>query len=364
MMRNIIARMLMVTTLLLFMVPATATAQEETPPANENEGVIVRGVIMNRTTGDPAPEGLNLMLHAWDESGSPRGMVHGVSGSGGTFELEDVIVEKGVFYAVMVTFNRATYFSDPVEALEDGELEPIEVAVYDTTTDSSDVKIDFLYLITRFDQGGLSVTEIYGLSNLGNLTIDEAITLEDGKKATLKVSLPAVAANVSFPSASADRYILFEGGFADTQPLVPGEGKGQITAIYVLPYDGNLKVSRGVPFETDEVIVFLPHEAGLSLEVEGAEYQGVKTLGGGAEAYEAYNLGQQSAGEQFELTFSGDPQSPSLAESEDLLSSKQVDQNILFGGVTLGVALIVFGLWMRRRDDAVRDEDLEDDPQP
>lgn len=345
--------------LVLLTLPETTFAQEETPPANA--GILVRGQILNRTTGEPAPEGLNLMLHVWDEAGSPKGMVHGVSGPEGVIEFEDVVVEKDLFYVVMVTYQGATYYSDPVAALEDGVLETIDVGIYETISDPSEVRADLFYLVFGFSQGGLSVSEIYGLSNLGERTVANIFTLEDGEEATFNISLPIDAANVSFPSAPPNRYVTREGGFSDTQPLVPGVGSGQIRVNYILPYESELTLSRSLPFKTEEVNIYIPHEIGVSMTVLEAEYQGVELIGMESTAYELYRLGPLGKGDHVEITFSGTPINLSSSEDQQVRSNS-FEPGVLIGGAALGVALLVFGFWLWRREEVVEpEEDMVED---
>jgi hypothetical protein len=340
--------------LVLLTLPETTFAQEETPPARE--GILVRGQILNRTTGEPAPEGLNLMLHVWDKAGSPMGMVHGVSGPEGVIEFEDVVVEKELFYVVMVTYQGATYYSDPVEAQQDGMLDPIDVGIYETTSNPTEVRADLFYLVFGFGQGGLTVSEIYGLSNLGERTVANTFTLEDGEGATFNVSLPMDAANLSFPSASPNRYVTSEGGFVDTQPLVPGVGSGQIRVNYILPYESEITFSRSLPFRADEINVYIPHESGVSMTVREAEYLGVEIIGEANVAYEVYRLGPLTEGELVEVTLSGAPLNV-LTEETDQAFTKKVEPGVLIGGVVLGIALLIYGIWLWRRGEVVEPEE-------
>jgi hypothetical protein len=304
------------------------------------------------------------MLHVWDKAGSPMGMVHGVSGSEGMIEFEDVVVEKELFYVVMVTYQGATYYSDPAEALQDGVLEPIDVGIYESTSDPSEVRADLIYLVFGFGQGGLTVSEIYGLSNLGERTVANTFKLEDGEEATFNVSLPIDAANVSFPSAPPNRYVTREGGFADTRPLVPGVGSGQIRVNYILPYESELTLSRSLPFKTDEINVYIPHESGVSMTVLDAEYQGVELIGTESTAYEWYRLGPLSKGEHVEVTLSGAPPNISPEETTQA-STKKVEPGVLIGGAALGIALLVFGIWLWLREEVVEtEEDMVEDLSP
>ncbi len=328
-------------------------AQEGTP--TPGEGVLVQGVLVNQTTGEPGPAGIDLMLHAWDEGGAARGMVHGVSGPGGVFEFEGVNVEHGVFYAVMAVYAGATNLSETFVADEDGGLPEIEVPIYETTTDATDINIDLLHLVIGTGQGGLTVAEYYVLSNQGDRTVVNSSALEQGGEDTLVFSLPPDAANVSFPSVSSERYQVFTGGFSDTGSITPGTGTSQVVVSYVLSYEDGFTLTRPVPFAADEIKIFLPHEVGLQLEVSEGTEEGVKLLGSNDDAYEVYRLGPLQQGDPIELVVTGTL--PNLSPPESPESDETITNNVgtgpglLWGISILGVALVIGGLWWWRRGE-------------
>ncbi len=351
-MRKIISILFLLTVLIP---PAGPGLAQEGTPIPE-EGILVRGFLSNRTTGEPGPDGIEVMLHAWDESGAARGMVHGVSGPGGAFEFEGVNVEQGVFYAVMAVYQGAMNLSETFEADADGRLPEIEVLIYETTTDTTDISIDLFHLVIGTGQGGLTVAEYYALSNQGDKTVVNSSALEQGGEDTLVFTLPPHAANISFPSANPKRYRVFPGGFADSSGISPGVGTSQVVVTYVLPYEeGPLTIIRPVPFDVGEIKIFLPHEAGLQLEVSEGTEEGVKMLGSNAEAYEVYRLGPLQQGDPIELVVTGTLPSLSPPESpesdETITNTAGTGPGLLWGASILGVGLIMGGLWWWRRGE-------------
>ncbi|MEE8121836.1 MAG: hypothetical protein V3T55_09920 [Anaerolineales bacterium] len=348
-MRKIISILFLLTVLIP---PAGPGLAQEGTPIPE-EGILVQGFLFNRTTDEPGPDGIEVMLHAWDESGAARGMVHGVSGPGGAFEFEGVNVEQGVFYAVMAVYQGATNLSETFVADEDGRLPEIEVAIYETTTDTTNINIDLLHIVIGTGQGGLTVAEYYALSNQGDRTVVSSGALEQGREDTLVFTLPPHAANISFPSANPKRYRVFPGGFADSSGISPGVGTSQVVVTYVLPYEvGPLTIIRPVPFDVGEIKVFMPHQIELQLDVLDGTEEGVKMLGSNAEAYEVYALGPLQQGDPVELVVTGTLPSPSLPAGEDtIIINAGTRPSLLWGASILGVALITGGLWWWRRGE-------------
>ncbi len=324
-------------------------AQEGTPIPEE--GILVQGFLLNRTTSEPGPEGIEVMLHAWDESGAARGMVHGMSGPGGAFEFEGVKVEQGVFYAVMAVYQGATNLSETFVANGDSRLSEIEVRIYETTTDTTDIVIDLLHLVIRTGQGGLKVAEYYALSNQGDKTVVNSGALEQGGENTLVFTLPPHAANISFPSASPKRYQLFPGGFADTSGISPGVGTSQVVLTYVLPYEESLTLTRLIPFDINEIKVFIPHQLGLQVAMPESNDQGVEMLGSNSEAYDVYTLGPLKQGSQFETIVTGTLPGLSSASEDSSMVRDEPGTGMLMGASILGMALIIGGLWWWRRGE-------------
>jgi hypothetical protein len=358
-MRNSIALMIALIFLSASVVPVSA--QDGTPPAPS--ATMVTGALVNRTTGEPGPEGIELMLHVWDEAGVDRGMIHGVSGPGGEFEITDVPVEAGLFYVVMAIYRDASYLSETAVADEQGQLSEFEVPIYETTSDQGEISIDLIHLVLGSGQGGLTVGEYYALSNRSDRTVAEAVTLEDGSMATMVFSLPSGAASVNFPS-SPDRFRLFGEGFADTRPLPPGVGVSQVIVSYVLQYQDGLLLDRTLPFATERVNVFLPQSLGLNLELKDAEYMGVETLGTIPEAYQVYQLGPLKQGDLIELQFSGELAPPTLVQGvqQTLPPESATPSQLMIGAAVLGAAMILSGAWWLWRLKTDKSELLEDEP--
>jgi len=324
----------------------SAWAQEDPPPL---EGESVSGIVVNLTTGDPAPEGLSVMLHGWSADGEQRVMLHGESVVGGAFSFEDLQLEADVLYAAMAVYQDVTYISTPAQLLEDGGLESLRVEVYETTGSDDQVTINQHHIILGFAQGGLSVAEIYTLTNGGDQTVKDALLLEDDRSATLQFPLPPGAANLTFPTAPSDRFITRAGGFADTRPLIPGERSGQVVVAYILQYEDELTLEYVVPYDTERISVLLPHASGLSFDSDAAEYLGVETFADG-ESYETYVLGASAAGDQIALPLSGRPEAPTSGMVSASVSSTGSEEGIALGIGVLGLTLIVAGVWWWRRE--------------
>src|SRR3989304_2431304 len=177
------SRLISIIILLMLMLAAPAAAQTQTPPTATPRFVVVSGKIINRTSGGTVPAKLDLMLHAWDQNQNEQLMRDGQSNPDGTFRFENIPVAAGLSYGVMAIYNDLTYFSTLIAATGLA-VNPIEIPIYEMTTDSSKIQIDQMYVWFLYTPGGLKVAEVYNVVNLGDRTIRDAVKLADGRGAT------------------------------------------------------------------------------------------------------------------------------------------------------------------------------------
>jgi hypothetical protein len=211
-------------------------------------------------------EPVEVMLHAWDHEDEERLMLHGTADLDGTYRFEDVGFHPDFSYSVMATYLGTTYFSQLAKVERGQSSFVLDTRVYDTTVDVSSIKIDQLHTFFYIEGGQLGVTQFYALSNSGNRTVKDAITLPRDRTGTLKFYLLDEAQNVQFGNDSTgSRYVLLPGGFADTAPIPPGEGASQVIVGYNLPYTGKLEFNYIAPVAVEGVSFLVLEGSGLSL---------------------------------------------------------------------------------------------------
>lgn len=348
--------------MLIFGLATPVHAQTGTPPATTEATWTgeVTGTIVNRSPEGEVPDKVDVMLHAWDQNQGEKFMLHGESTAGGNFRFEEVSFEPGLVYAVMADYEEAMYYSEPhqVKAREDSF--ELEVPIYESSDDLSQVRVDQMHVLFYFAQGGLAVSEVYVLSNSGDHTVKDAVGLEDGTIATLQFPLPEEAANLYFERDPGGRYVQVEGGFADTAPLVPGHANNQIMLTYVLPYEDALTYTYTAPLEIASLSFLYAEEGGLELEGEALTPAGSWPMSTGA------NFGVLShpalqAGETVQVNISGEPPAESVSMpamgSVEEPTARNSNLGLGIGGVVLGLALVGLGVWWWRKPEG---DDLED----
>ncbi len=362
-MRTLLAALAIALALTL-VVSDTARAQEGDPPANAGDRAgVVFGQLTNGTPGGETPGSLALMLHAWDEAGETV-MLDGTADAAGAFRFENVPLQDGWTFAAMGAYNDVTYFSDFVPVLAGATELPLPFVVYETTTATAAVRISQLHTFLEFVAGEISVTEVYVLSNLGDRAVTGGVALPDGRAATLQFALPAGANKVSFKgNDSTARFVVTADGFADIEPLLPGEASGQILVTYSLPYQTGMTIAHGLPYPVESLNLLHRAEAGVTVSGEGLNAPTEQEMGEG-QRYTLYEGAAQPAGASLELTLAGRPDflpAPPVAPAEPSTAGESpasdpagvVEQLALpVSGAVFGLALLAAGVWWLRRNRA------------
>ncbi len=349
--------LLLFVVLLLAAAPVAAQVDNPTP---EGEVVTVPGIItgqvINGTDGAEAPANLEIMLHVWDREFNEKKVVTGETDADGRFQFDDVPFASDLFYAVMTTYQEATYFSVPLPVPEGETTLDLDVPIFDSTTDASTVQVAAMHIFFDVDPGGLGVGEVYNLSNPSDRTVVAgADTLTDGTAVTFQFDLPPEAANVSFNRSRDGRFLRTPDGFADTAPLLPGESSGQILVTYALPYSDNLTLERPIILPTKQINILLPTALGLSLSGDNMVYSGQQEMGEGV-VVDVYTIEGLDVGDMVQLDVSGKLVMPG-SDPAAVESSLSGQQGLAVGGIVLGLALIGVGLWWYLRSRQTEPEE-------
>jgi hypothetical protein len=315
-------------------VAPVSPAAQTTPGATDNRGAVYGEVALGSDAGN-LPAGLAITLHALDGT---QDVIVGTTAltPQKSYSFGGLEVTSDRLYYVTAEWEGVTY---PSEAGHLSDSQPglaLPLVVYDTSSDDSNVRIARLHLLYDFSVAGkVQVIELWVLSNVGDTAV-VAVDREGG----VVVALPSDVANLRFQEGeSPDRFLLTDGGFVDTRPLVPGESTGQLVFSYDLPYDGELEFRRTMRYPLEAVVLLLP-ESNVQVEAKGLQDLGLRQMAN--EMLHQYSLGALEAGADLVLTLRGAPEGGEAADRNGALTG------IAIGAGVFGLALIVAGLvWSR-----------------
>ncbi len=261
------------------------------------------GRVINASTGQPPPPGLQVTLHAFQSTGEVTTEVAATE-LDGSFQLSR-LSDAGARYSLSTTYQDVTYTVEP-GFLGDATL----LRVFDTTDDLSSLRADsHIWIIREVDQTErtISLAEVVLLSNDSDRAFKP--TLRPASRMNLlRFSLPPQISDLEVQSDLQSGDIINVGtGFGLTSAVPPGAH--QITYTYSLPYDGEeISLSPAFLQGVDVFRILVPDGLG---EAAGPELLETESVDIGDAAYRVWSSRSLSPGQRLSVTLANLPQ-PSL----------------------------------------------------
>jgi hypothetical protein len=255
----------------------------------------------------------------------------------GTFNVEGVPAELSP--VVRISYNGVEYTGAGQVSDGKGEIQPIQVTVYETSEAAPAWQIKMHHVMLEPAAEGVAVMEMMSVENATDRAwIGKAGS--DNKRKTVTFPLPAGASDVQFGGAFHDCCTkVVDGKVVSEMPLVPGTT--QYTLVYKMPVSGgkaNFVVATPAPIGS--MMVFAPDD-GSTIVAQGIEDGGLATMGGGkTRVFRANNL---AAGAKIELAMSNLSAKPQAA-----MASSSKTAKIVAGAGGLSIFL-VGGMFLLRK---------------
>jgi cbb3-type cytochrome c oxidase subunit III len=316
--------------------------------------VTISGQIIHDSGGQiPADAAVSLLIF---DNMTQSGEQKTTADAQGFYRFENVEMPAGRIFITAVDYSGQTFSSQPslhpgVAADEAQTAFDLPIHVYDGTTDTSVVSADRLHLFMDFNTPGIvQVIELYIISNHSN----QVLTAAEAGGPVLSFHLPEGAENLLFQDSTlGERYLAIEGGFADTNPVLPGEASHQVLFMFDLPYTNRLKISLPVSVNVESVNVMLP-EGNIKMKSSQLVDGGVRQSQG--MNYALFTGDSIPAGGTLEMEISGKTSAAATDTSTD--SGNRVNPILLGGGILLltltGVGFYFFELKKKNQTETVQ----------
>lgn len=311
----------------------------QTAAAQATQNGTITGTVRNGTTGEPAPEGTEVVLYAYNSSYTRTETMTAALDANGRFQFTLTDQPDDWVYLVSTTYRELS-FSSNIAPLTAGQPLDLSLTVYESTSDPDDVVIDQLRISLEVAGQEVQVQELYVLSNEGT-----AVFTGSGS-GTVQFNLPTAAQAVTFERGMGPTSGFFptsdviqqDGRWVDTIALRPGPNSLTLRATYVLPLANGLDLSRHLPYQTNDVTVALPDD-GLTFAADGWQQQSTQSVGerGVILSYAQTDFAKDS---QLLLAFSGTPTS---LQTTPFTTSNAGDW-VMSLGILLLVAFVGFRL--------------------
>lgn len=292
-----------------------ALALSQPVMAADGQGKI-EGILVNGTSGGSSVAGRELTLKIFTGD-NETGSMNTVSDNSGRFEFGGLSTDPAYQYQITLTYQAADYVG-PFLSFSGEPVITTTLDVYDTTTDGSVVSVEASHLVIFPESGAFLVEEYLVFANSSDRAFigSTPVTL-DGRKETLRFSLPPGAAHFQAELGLADtRIVLDEFGISDTMPLLPG--MREVAYSYLVAYDSQTYVlQRQLNYPTS-VFNLLVQGQDTLVSVEGLTRETPLDIGG--EYYQYFSGQGLAAGYTMVVSLSGQP--AGTANSDGLANSE------------------------------------------
>ena len=335
--------------------PASSTPDQSATSSPDATAVAISGSVtisgkVSNGSGGTLPANLTVTLAGFD--GMTQAMtLTATTDANGVYTFDNVELSENRAYMASVDYNGSTFSSDVFHSSDQPGATNIDlpISVYDTTTDSSSLRVDRMHVFFDFsDPQNIQVAELFVLNNTGTAVI---VSPAAGQ-GVVNYALPATATNLQFQDGSlGDRYLQTDTGFTDTQSVPPGSGT-QILFAYQVPYQRKLDLSIPIPLPVDSAVIMVP-EGGMNLQSSQVQSMGSSEVQG--VAIDFYSATSLTAGSTLDLKLSG-----SASSSIGGLNTQTT--SLIIGIAVLVVVLLGITYWLfviRRRDQVVDYDDEE-----
>jgi len=315
--------------------PLTSTA-EVTPTVTFLGSVSVQ--LINGSGGD-APSDVPVTLYGFDNMQNTYSETL-TTGENGVYTFTNVIMPEGRVFLAGTNFASGTYGSDIVTVDPTTPNLNLQITVYDSSTDVSSLTTDRIHIFFDFtDPQNAQVIEVFIISNPTKQAV--VAPTQDGTVVTFP--LPQGYTNLQFQDgALGTRYVEVSQGFADKMTVNPGVGQYQVIFAFQMPYDHKLNFVQPMFLPTSAVVVMVPDNG---IKVDSAMLQDGGNRDFQGSMYHMYNGSSLIAGSSLEFTLSGNPKKATTS-----IFTTGTMQNLAIGLGVFGVALVVGGLWLFRRN--------------
>jgi mono/diheme cytochrome c family protein len=320
-------------------------------PAEETEakpGFANVEVTVLNPSEESLPANLEVVLRGYDEMTEIYTQTLTIQ-AGNTVHFADVPVIQGRMYFATIEHQNAAYGSDVVTV--EGEISSLslEIPYYPPTTNQSIVNVDRVHIFIDFiSEQALEIFQLYIFSNPSN----QVLVPEETNGTVVNFTLPANASNLYVEDNMRLAYQKTDNGFGISN-IYPDVEPYQAIFSYQVPYDGSkMDLSIPIGMDANALIVLAPAE-GFKVKSAQLEEAGTRQFEG--VTYNMYTSAGMQTGSSLLLNLSGHPkENPTI-----IAASENSNRDLVIGLGGLGLALIVAGLFLWRRnwtEEAVGEE--------
>jgi mono/diheme cytochrome c family protein len=283
--------------------------------------------------------------HSQNQTSGPQQVLSltATTASDGTYKFENVAMPENRIFLAEVEYGGIKYHSGfQAAAANTAQIALPALKLFESSNDLSLLKFTQIHIYTDFATAGtVQVLEILAFSN----TSDKSVIISSDGTSLPFVKLPDGAQNVGYQAGQDSApFVTADKGIA----VVPTQTPYSIIAFFNLPYSNKLDLNQSFEFDAPSLILLVPQ--GLNVNGQKLVNNGIQVIQNNN--YQEFTANDLKAGETFDFSVSGQPQSGSAAGID-------LRQGILIGGGVLGGLLIIIGVLLFYRDRRLKVEVVE-----
>lgn len=307
----------------------------------------VSGVVTNGTAGSDVPAGTPIIVTVFDQDFNIA-RFNAVTTDGGNYSVPDIPFSADLFYVTEVDYRERQFYNNYDSSQFTDEVSEIDipVTIYELTEDPDVITIVGDVMQIRPVANTLEVLHIIRFQNSSDRAFTSQTALDDGRFASLLVSLPIGSIVLGFDSDQRYSVIEEDYSFVDSALVLPGD-QHFTTVTYLIPYENDAIIEYPVNYRMEGASRILVNSDEMTLT--GDDYESLGDQQIGENTYHVYgadlNL-QPSDSVRFEVSGGGTP----IGTSAD--RSVVTADNLAPIIAIIAVGLIILGIgifFMNRR---------------
>ncbi len=308
--------------------------------------VMVRGRVVNGTTGQTITEPLAIELNAFTRNFDQTVAITTTLDSEGNFTFSLTDVSPNWAFIPRVLYEGIDFSGDVFQFNSAQVEQDVTIQVYDATREDGNIVVTQWHIVADIVGGVLRLGEVFIFVNQGDEVYVGAAG--DPMEGTLRLPLPPEVQTPIFQRGftgaesflPANELRRVGDDWVDLFPLYPDGGGMILLAQYDLAYPGSLTLERPVYYAVQSLSLVLPQ--GVTLDPADGWGEGVVQNMGAQGTFVTYRYAAATPGSTITMRLSGEPVFTAPSNTLDAAALGRNENNELFIGV-LALAAVLGG---------------------
>jgi cytochrome c551/c552 len=223
------------------------------PGSDASSGGTVAGKVVNGSD-EAARSGVEVTITPFmgDVAGTGQTIA---SDAEGAFSFDELPWDRS--YAISVNYKGAEYTTDKMVFNPGEDRKTLNLPVYEPSLSDENIRIEEAHLIVQVLDGDVTVADLNVFNNTGDTIYIGGKELSEGRKESLRYSLPEGAFNLNFiHGLDTESVVTTEGGFSDTTSILPGPKRAVFS--YNVPLkSGNAIIEKSILYPTSSFLLLI-----------------------------------------------------------------------------------------------------------